>query len=151
VSAALIAAAQALYERMGAAFEVNDWTTIRGLWDADDPAPFYIAEEHETTITTWEGLRAYWAATEAINLGARFVWRVTAAKEAAPGLALTQFALDWTIDVKGVGPMGGFNRGMGALRRGADGEWRFCAHCEAPLAAITYVRALYRRMAAPLG
>lgn len=149
-AAALIAQAQALYERMGAAFEVNDWATIEQLWDRDDPAPFYIAEEHEPPISDWAGLRAYWAATGRINLGARFRWQVIAAKEALPGLMLTQFTLDWTIDVAGQGPMGGFNRGMGALRRGGDGQWRFCAHCEAPLAAITYVRALYRRMAEPL-
>lgn len=137
---------QTLFDAVGACFEANDFDRLRTLWDADDPAPFYFAEEHEPLVASWPQLEGYWRITRDINMGCTARWTVANAKPMGAEHALAQFTLDWKIHVKGQPePYGGFCRGLAALRRTPDG-WRFTAYAEAPLAPMTYLRKLYVRV-----
>jgi len=138
---------QALFDEVSAGFAANDFDRVRPLWDADDPAPFYAAEEHETLVTSWPELEAYWAATRDINAGGCVArWTVAAAKPLGDAHAVAQFTLDWKIHVRGQPePFGGFCRGLAVCRRTPAG-WRFAAYTEAPLAPLTYLRKLYVRV-----
>jgi hypothetical protein len=142
----LVAELQAVFDEVGACFEANDFGRLSSLWDADDPSPFYMAEEHETLVACWPELDAYWAVTRDINTGCTARWTVANAKPLGETHAAAQFTLDWKIHVKGQPePYGGFCRGLAVLRR-APGGWRFTAYAEAPLAPLTYLRKLYVRV-----
>lgn len=137
---------QAVFDSVAACFETNDFVRLATMWDADDPQPFYLAEEHETLVASWPELRDYWAATTKINLGCTARWAVASAKLLTPDHAACLFTLDWKIHVAGQAePYGGFCRGQAVLRRSAHG-WLFRTYTEAPLAPITYLRKLYVRV-----
>lgn len=141
---------QPLFDAVADCFAANDFAALRGLWEAD-AAPFYIAEEHEPPISGWDGLEAYWRATEAINNGYSGRYEVVAAKRLGAGHAVAQFTLRWRILVAGQPEAyGGFNRGQAVVAETAEG-WRFAAYAEAPLAPITYLRKLYFRVGRELG
>ena len=134
---------QAVFDAVAASFEVNDFVTLKTLWDSDDPAPFYLAEEHEVLVSDWGALCDYWALTTKVNAGCSLRWQVAAAKLLTPDHAACMFTLDWKILITGMAePYGGFNRGQAVLRR-TDGGWRFRTYVEAPLAPITYLKKLY--------
>lgn len=137
---------QAVFDEAAACFATNDFERLARLWDGEDPAPFYLAEENETLAASWPEMRAYWAATEAINLGCTARWRVEAAKLLTPDHATCLFTLDWKMLVAGQAePLGGFCRGQAVLRRAPAG-WLLRTYAEAPLAPMTYLRKLYVRV-----
>lgn len=138
---------QAVFDEVSACFAANDFDRLRPLWDAEDPRPFYMAEEHETLVASWPELEAYWAVTHDTNAGGCITrWTVANAKLLGDDHTLAQFTLEWKIHVKGQPePYGGFCRGMAVLRRALAG-WRFVGYTESPLAPLTYLRRLYVRV-----
>jgi len=132
------------------AWAENSAAALEGFWDVDDPSPFYLAEEIETPITDWPGLRAYWAGNE--RLHARISLRLSDIRLRALSEGLVQGVLrmDWDIAFLS-GPsraMGGDNRVAVLLRRDAQ-SWRLTSWVEAPLAPITYMRRLYEGRVTP--
>lgn len=137
---------QALFDEVGVCFEANDFERLAGLWDPDDPHPFYLAEEHEPLVADRAAQQAYFALTREVNMGCAARWRVEAAKRLTDDHAAVIFTLDWRIHVRGLPePYGGFCRGQAVLRRTGEG-WRFRTYVEAPLAPITYLKKLYERV-----
>ena len=133
---------QQLFERWMACFAANDFAALKQLWLTGDETPFYVAEEHDVVMGSWEELHAYWAATEAINTDFQGGIEVIRVKEITPDDVICQFRLWWKMGLKGWPEApGGTNRGMAVLKR-VDGAWKFHSYMEAPMAAITYLRKL---------
>lgn len=118
-------------------------SSIRELWDPEETQPFYLPEESEQLLASWEEIEAYWAKTRAtISRMSMRTWDVTA-KLLQPDLAVAVYRMHWNGEVTGYPkPLGGDNRVTAILRR-RDGVWRFCHYVEAPVAPILYLRRLY--------
>ncbi len=116
---------------------------IRELWDSDEQRPFYLPEEAEAPLTSWEDIQAYWQHTsDSISRLSMRIWDLHV-KPIGPDLAVALYRMHWNADVAGFPkPLGGDNR-VTAIFRHTDAGWRFCHYVEAPLAPITYMRQLY--------
>ena len=119
-----------------------NFSGVRGLWD-QGRSPIYLAEEADEPHTSWAELDAYWlTTTQSIE---RLQMRIEALQLHAlsPDLISAVYKMHWDGVVRGMPrPVGGDNRVVATLRRGADG-WRFVQYVEAPLAPIVYMRKLY--------
>ena len=134
---------QHVLDRVAECFRNNDFDAARALWDTSDPAPFYVAEEHEPCAADWPALEDYWRITSGINKGFTGGWTLVALKQLSDDDVLAMFRLTWTLDLEGYDkPLGGFNRGMAGLRR-VGGDWKLHAYMEAPLAPLVYMKKLY--------
>ena len=146
-AADLVTAAQAVYDRFCALYSLNDFAHMDSIWDQSQ-APFYIAEESPILMQSWAELRHYWEVSMGMNGRSRIAVKIVGAKSLAPDTMLAMFVLDWTIHLKSLPkPYGGSNRGFAVLRSTAAG-WKLTAHCEAPPAAITWVKSMYESLGA---
>ncbi|MEM9878452.1 MAG: nuclear transport factor 2 family protein [Pseudomonadota bacterium] len=138
--AQLIEALQPLFDQWVKYFAVNDFAGVESLWVKNLDRPYYVAEEHDVLMSTWEEVRAYWAETAKINTDFKGRIAIVNAKLTSPGQAMVQFELAWKMSLVGWSrPLGGVNRGMAGFTETADG-WRFHSYMEAPMAPITYFR-----------
>ena len=120
-----------------------DFSAIRELWDPDESEPYYLPEESEELLASWDAIETYWANTKAtISRLSMRIWDVKA-KLLAPNLAVAVYRMHWNGAVTGYpAPLGGDNRVTAIFRRCGD-TWRFCHYIEAPLAPMLYLRRLY--------
>lgn len=134
---------EAVLEQLARRWNRMELSAIRELWHPDETQPFYLPEESEELLDSWEAIEAYWANTKAtISRLSMRTWDVQA-KLLAPDLAVAVYRMHWNGDVTGYpAPLGGDNRVTAAFRRHAE-TWRFCHYVEAPLAPMLYLRRLY--------
>jgi len=120
-----------------------DFPAIRELWDSEETDPFYLPEESEELLASWDAIEAYWANTQAtISRLSMRIWDVQA-KLLAPDLAVAVYRMHWNGAVTGYpAPLGGDNRVTAIFRQRGE-TWRFCHYVEAPLAPMLYLRRLY--------
>jgi hypothetical protein len=123
---------------------------VEGFWDVDDPSPFYLAEEIETPITDWPGLRAYWAGNE--RLHARISLRLSdiRVRTLSEGLVQGVLRMDWDIAF-----LSGPSRAMGGDNRSRPPSPRHPVVApdqlgRGPAGAHHYMRRLYEGRVTPL-
>ncbi len=104
----------------------QDYGRLKEFWDADDPEPFYLAEEQEDWRYGWDAVERYWVPTPGKS-ALESIWmryRDIRTKQIAPDLAI---AACWVRhDLKLRGPMqatGGDARVMSVFRKKSEG-WR---------------------------
>ncbi len=135
---ALNAELTAFLVRYAEAYNREDYTTLLGMWDQDDPDAVYMAEEIDPPLHGWKIIRAYFSRGGALD-GIRNEYSNVRAHYVAPDVAVATYRLRFDIKVKNLEAMSSFDRIMAVFRRKA-GEWKMIAYAEAPQAPLTMVR-----------
>lgn len=138
-----------LFDALGRHYGARDFAAVRALWVEDLRAPFYLAEEHDEFMDSWDKVENYWRLTarSLSHLRARFVPRTSVPLD--EHRRLVGFELTWLAAIGSEPPVAGTLRAAAICERGADG-WRIRAWIEAPLAPIVYMRRLYQGVAREL-
>ncbi|MHB9880627.1 YybH family protein [Pacificimonas sp. ICDLI1SI03] len=118
-----------------------DVKSMRALWDEDEPAVTYLAEECEP-FHGWDAVLSYWnvdrSASERL-----LSWHSLHAAKAAPDVAIAFFHVNWSTYIPGnrlyPKPFGGPVRITIVLRQKA-GEWRAIHYAESPEASLIQLR-----------
>lgn len=140
-----------LFRDYEAIWDSQDYGRLKEYWDADDPDPFYLAEEQEDWRFGWDAVERYWVPTPGKSTleSIRMRYRDIRVKHIAPDLAI---AACWVRhDMKLRGPMkatGGDARVMSVFRRKPEG-WRFIAYAEGPMTPVLFMHKLYEMNVSP--
>jgi len=142
---------EALFKAYERIWNSQDLARLKELWDADDPDPFYLAEEQDDWKFGWEAVERYWVP----NPGKSFLdsmmidYRDFRVKQIAPDLAICACWVRHDMKLKGPHkPTGGDARVMGVFRKKPEG-WRFIAYMEGPMSPALYVMKLYEMNVSP--
>ncbi|MBL8201995.1 MAG: nuclear transport factor 2 family protein [Chromatiales bacterium] len=128
----------AFLARYADAYNREDYTTLLGMWDQDDPDAFYMAEEIDPPMHGWKTIRAYFSRGGVLD-GIRNEYSNVRAHYVAPDVAVATYRLRFDIKVKNMQALSSFDRIMAVFRR-KDGEWKMIAYAEAPQAPLTMIR-----------
>jgi ketosteroid isomerase-like protein len=128
----------AFLERYAEAYNREDYTTLLGMWDQDDPYAFYMAEEIDPPMHGWKTIRAYFNRPGVLD-GIRNEYSNVRAHYLAPDLAIATYRLRFDIKVRNLKALSSFDRIVAVFRR-KGGEWKMSAYAEAPQAPLTMVR-----------
>ncbi|MEZ5565332.1 MAG: nuclear transport factor 2 family protein [Gammaproteobacteria bacterium] len=121
-----------------AAYNRQDYSTLLGMWDQDDPDVFYMAEEIDPPMHGWKTIRAYFARTGVLD-GIRNEYSQVRAHRVAPDVAVATYRLRFDIKVRNMEPLSSWDRVMAVFRH-KDGHWKLIAYTEAPQAPLTMIR-----------
>lgn len=122
------------------------FATVLELWDADEPVPYYLAEEQPGWFIGWAPLRAYLdppRPSPAVQ-GIREEMRNIHVKRIAPDLALVAWEMHFEMKIIGRAPIGEEVRVSAVLRRKPEG-WRYIHWAESPMTAMMYLQKFYER------
>jgi hypothetical protein len=128
-------------------WDSQDTSSLKELWDTDDPDPFYLAGEQDDWFVGWEELNAYLdpKGGPKITQAIRVRFYDIKARLLAPDLA---FAAYWMrTDMKLIfqpKPFGSDNRVSAVFRRKPEG-WRYLAYAEAFQAPNMYMNHLMEK------
>lgn len=140
----------AVIHRMSEMFTSLDGPQPIELFDRNDPAPQYLAEEEPDWMIGWDKLEWYFtdparfAVVEAMDMNPSNI-RV---RSLSPDLALATWDIFAEFKFRRGPPLGERLRANAILRRTQDG-WRFIYYAEAPKSTMAYVRDMYENMATP--
>ncbi|MGI9344386.1 MAG: nuclear transport factor 2 family protein [Gammaproteobacteria bacterium] len=129
----------------------QDRGQLKELWDADDPDPFYLAEEQNDWRFGWEAVEKYWVPNPGRSMldSMMMGYRDFHVKQIAPDLAICACWVRHDMKMKGPHkPTGGDARVMSVFRKKPEG-WRFIAYAEGPLSPALYVMKLYEMNVSP--
>lgn len=135
------------YVRLWNAYDVP---SMRAMWDREEPAPIYVAEEREPLIG-WDALEAYWGIdrSKSVRLLSFSGLEVRAT---GPDMALAFYHMRWSVKIPGnrlyPNPFGGKVRVSAHLRRRA-GAWKLYHYIEAPVAMLIQAREYAESLAEP--
>jgi hypothetical protein len=128
-------------------WDSQDTSSLKELWDTDDPEPFYLAGEQDNWFVGWEELNAYLdpKGGPKITQAIRVRFYDIKARLLAPDIA---FAAYWMrTDMKLIfqpKPFGSDNRASAVFRRKPEG-WRYLAYAEAFQAPNMYMNHLMEK------
>jgi ketosteroid isomerase-like protein len=128
----------AFLARYAEAYNRQDYAALLAMWDQDDPAAFYMAEEIDPPMHGWTTIRAYFARPGVLD-GIRNEYSNVRAHYVAPDVAVATYRLRFDIKVRGMAPLSSFDRVVALFRRKEDG-WKMIAYAEAPQAPLTMIR-----------
>lgn len=140
----------AVIHRMSEMFTQLDGPQPIELFDRNEPAPQYLAEEEPDWMIGWDKLEWYFtdparfAVVEAMDMNPSNI-RV---RSLTPDLALATWDIFAEFKFRRGPPLGERLRANAILRRTGDG-WRFIYYAEAPKSTMAYVRDMYENMATP--
>lgn len=128
------------------------WRLPTEIWDKDDPAPVYVAEELFDVMVGWDILDKYIfppkKGLDAFRWGYSNLW----VKALSPDCTLALYDHWFEIKIKVPGPVGvpraGFDRVLSIYNRKPDG-WRQSLYAQCPLGPDTYVRAMLEKLVQP--
>ncbi len=149
-NAELVAEIEEVLKQTEARWNSGSRDTLKEMWDADDPEPWYVPEEYREPFMSWAEIDEYWnPKTSGLEY---FQWGFSnvRAKRLAPDIALAMFDHFYELKVKGDKqvPWGGFDRCLAIFRKKPEG-WRHILYAQCPLGAETYMRALREQMVKP--
>ncbi len=136
----------ALIHATAEAWNSQDFASVIGLWDPDEPAPYYLAEEQEDWFIGWERLRAYLdppKPSPAVQ-GIREEMRNIRVKQIGPDLAIAAWHMHFEMKIIGRRPIGEEVRVSAVLRRTPAG-WRYIHWAESPMTGVMYFQKLMER------
>jgi hypothetical protein len=121
---------------------------LKDVWDADDPAPWYVPEEIQEPFRTWPEIEKYWGPPRRVLKAFRWRFDQLHVKALAPDLTLALFDHYYELEL-GVGPpqppTAGFDRCLALFRRKPEG-WRHILYAQCPLGPDTYLRTLRQKI-----
>jgi len=141
---------EAVIHQMSRMFTEIDGPPPLELFDRENPAPQYLAEEESDWMIGWEQLEWYFSAperravVEAMDMNPSNI-RV---RSLTPELALATWDIFAEFKFRRGPPMGEYLRANAILRKTDEG-WRFIYYAEAPKSTMAYVRDMYKNMATP--
>jgi hypothetical protein len=152
---ALRAEIDAVLKRTAELWNAQEWGKIpQEIWDREDAAPMYVAEELYDVIIGWPKLDKY-IFPEKKNLDAfRWGYANLWVKELAPGVVLAlydhwfEIKLGLPPQVPASRPRAGFDRVLSIYRRTPRG-WRQSLYAQCPLGPDTYVRKALEKLVQP--
>jgi hypothetical protein len=143
---------EALLRETEAAWDSQDTTRWRDLWDTDDPEAYYLAGEQENWFIGWDAINAYLvppAGSKPITQDIRVRFYDIHVRLLAPDLA---FAAYWMrTDMKltfAPKPFGSDNRVSAVFRRKPEG-WRYVCYTEAFQTPTIYLQKLFEKDISP--
>lgn len=152
-SAELHAEITAVLRRTEEIWNSQHFYRLKDVWDADDPAPWYVPEEIATPFRTWPEIEKYWGPPLRVLRAFRWQFSNLHVKPLAPDLTLALFDHFYEIELA-VGrpplppPSAGFDRCLALFRKKPDG-WKHILYAQCPLGPESYVRALREKIVQP--
>ena len=121
----------------------QDFATVLELWDTNEPAPFYLAEEQDDWFIGWEALRGYLDPPRPSPMlyGIREEMHNIKVNQIAPDLAMAAWDMHFEMKMGRSKPIGEDVRVSAILRLTPEG-WRYIYWAESPLTATVYIRKL---------
>jgi SnoaL-like domain len=148
----LVTEIEALLRQTEQAWDSQDTTRLKELWDTDDDHPYYLAGEQEDWFVGWEELNRYLdppPGTPKVTQAIRVRFYNIRARLLAPDLA---FAAYWMrTDMKLIftpKPFGSDNRVSAVFRKKEDG-WKYVCYAEAFQAPNLYFQKLFEKDVSP--
>ncbi len=141
---------EAMIRQMSAMFTDLDGPQPLELFDRNEPAPQYLAEEQPDWMIGWDKLEWYFntpernAAVQAMDMNPSNI-RV---RSLTPDLALATWDILAEMKFRWGPPLGERLRANAILRK-TEAGWRFIYYAEAPKSTMAYVRDMYENMARP--
>ncbi len=116
---------------------------IHALWDAEEEAPYMLAQEMETPAIGWPAFNAHWVKAEArLKRCSMRIWDVHA-KQIGLDLAVALYKFHWNGDIVGFDhPVGIDSRATAIFRRRND-SWKFIHYVEAQSAPLLHMQRYY--------
>lgn len=112
------------------------------MWDEDEPAPIYVAEEREP-LHGWDAIKGYWRGADPETTDHMITFRDVQAREIAPGVAHAFWHMNWnayfSTEALYQKPIGGPVRVTALLRQKGE-HWKFFHWIEAPLASLIQLK-----------
>jgi hypothetical protein len=142
----ITAAVTAIIHETAERWNSQDYASVLGLWDPDEPTPFYLAEEQDDWFVGWERLRAYLdppRPSPAVQ-GIREEMHDIHVKQIGPDLAIAAWWMHFEMKIIGRKPIGEEVRVSAVLRRTPAG-WRYIHWAESPMTAMMYLQKFYER------
>lgn len=143
---------EALLRETEAAWDSQDTTAVRDLWDLDDTDPFYLAAEQEDWFVGWDAINAYLApppgspqVTEAIRV--RFSGLHT--RLLAPDLAVGAYWMRTDMKLVWQEKPFGSNARVSAIFRKTPEGWRYVCYMEGFQSPNIYMQKLYENNISP--
>jgi len=138
----------AFLEAYAAAYNNQDYRTVKGMWHSDGN-PIYMAEEVPFPLYGQDQLNNYFNPVPGRQILEGIFNRYSAvrAKYITPEVAVATYRLDYDIKIFGMPATGGWDRVMAVFVREA-GDWRLSAYTEAPMGPVTMVKKMMQAVPA---
>jgi ketosteroid isomerase-like protein len=138
----LAAELEAFLEDYAAAYNDQDYRTVKRMWHADGN-PIYMAEEVPFPLYGSERMDKYFDPVPGKRIldGIDNRYSEVRAKYVAPNVAVATYRLDYDLKLAGTPAVHGWNRIMAVFVATDDG-WKLSAYAEAPMGP----RSMARRM-----
>jgi len=143
---------EALLRQTEQAWDSQDTSRIKALWDTDDESPYYLAGEQEDWFVGWEALDRYLdppPGTPQVTQAIRVRFYDIRARLLAPDIAFAAYRM--RTDMKLIfakKPFGSDNRVSSVFRKKADG-WKYVCYTEAFQAPTMYIQKLFEKDISP--
>lgn len=141
---ALAAEITAFLEDYAAAYNEQDYRTVKSMW-LDDGNPIYMAEEVPFPLYGKERMDNYFNPVPGKRIldGIDNRYSEVRAKYVAPNIAVATYRLDYDIKLVGMPASHGWDRVMAVFVR-TDSGWKMTAYTEAPMGPRTMVRKMMK-------
>jgi len=143
---------EALLRQTEQAWDSQDTSRIKALWDTDDESPYYLAGEQEDWFVGWAALDRYLdppPGTPKVTQAIRVRFYDIRARLLAPDIAFAAYRM--RTDMKLIfakKPFGSDNRVSSVFRKKADG-WKYICYAEAFQAPTMYIQKLFEKDISP--
>ncbi len=144
------AAVAEVVEKFGAYFtDLNDPQPDE-LFDKNDPAPMYLAEEMADWVIGWDSFDWYFHAPIRAKLVQAMDYTPSniRVKSLSDDLAVATWFVWAEFKIGTRPPVGEHLRATGIMRKTGDG-WKMVYYAESPISAMAYIEDLYEAMASP--
>ena len=135
-----VEAIKAFIHETAEVWNTQDFRKVLELWDQDEEAPFYLAEEQDGWFIGWEPLRDYLAPPlpNPVLEALREEMYDISVKLIADDLAIAVWYMHFEMKMRGRRPLGEEIRMSAVLRKKPEG-WRYIHWAESPLTPGAYI------------
>ena len=136
--------------KFGAYFTDLDDPQPDDLFDRNDPAPMYLAEEMSDWVIGWESFDWYFHAPVRDKLVQAMDYTPSniRVKSLSDDLAVATWFVWAEFKIGSRPPVGEHLRATGIMRK-TDNGWKMVYYAESPISALAYIEDLYEAMASP--
>ena len=124
----------------------QDYATVLGLWDPDEPYPTYLAEEQAQWFVGWDRLNEYLdpPVPNPIMEAIREEMYDIQVKEIGENLAIAVWEMRFHMKRRFSNAIGETVR-VSAVLRNTDDGWKYIHWAESPKTAMVYIEDLYEQ------
>jgi len=137
-------------KKFGAYFTDLEDPQPDSLFDRNDPAPMYLAEEMSDWVIGWESFDWYFhtPARDKLVQAMDYTPSNIRVKSLSDDLAVATWFVWAEFKLGNRPPVGEHLRATGIMRKTAEG-WKMVYYAESPISALAYIEDLYEAMATP--